>query len=448
MGEAPSGKKNPREEAFRILCRVEQEESYADILLDRALKGNWDERDKRLLVDLVNGTIRWRGFLDYVLDQAVSGGLARLDLRTKNLLRLGAYQLLKTQKIPAYAVVNETVELAKAKGLRSGTLTNAVLHAIIKCFKQLRWPSEGEEPARFLAIRESHPEWLVRRWIGYFGYDRAKALCQIDNLPAKVVLRANRLKATAEQVQSRLRDEELMAEKGAWCEESLILERGSPGHSRSFEEGLFQIQDEASTLVGKLASPKPGELVVDLCAAPGGKATHLAEEMEDQGAVLACDLHLRRLAAVRENARRLGLKSILPVVSDSRKIALKHKADCVLVDAPCSGTGVLRRRVDLRWKLNEKQIQELTSLQADLLESASGMVKLGGVLVYSTCTLEPEENEGITERFLERHSDFVIEQAGPFVPKEVVEARGWMKTYPDRHGTDGGFAVRLTKRKH
>jgi 16S rRNA (cytosine967-C5)-methyltransferase len=448
LGEAPSGKKNPRAEAFRILCRVEQEQSYADSLLDCALKGNWDERDKRLLVELVNGAIRWRGFLDYVLEQAVSGGLERLDLRTKNLLRLGAYQLLKTRKLPAYAVVNESVELARIQGLHSSTLTNAVLRAIIKRFKQLRWPSEEREPAHFLAIKESHPEWLVRRWIGHFGYERTKALCQIDNLPARVVLRTNRLRANSEQLQNRLKEEGLKAEKGAWCEETLVLEQGSPGHSRCFGEGLFQIQDEASTLVGRLADPKPGELVVDICAAPGGKATHLAEMMADQGTVPAFDLHLRRLALVRENAGRLGLKSIVPVVADGRHIALKHKADRVLVDAPCSGTGVLRRRVDLRWKLREEQIRELASLQAGLLESASGMVKPGGVLVYSTCTLEPEENEGVAKKFLGKHGEFVLERAESFVPRGLVEPEGWLKTYPEKHGVDGGFAVRLKKRKH
>lgn len=443
-----TGKKNPREEAFRILCRVDEEESYADILLDLALKGTWDERDKRLLVELVNGTIRWRGKLDYVLDQTVEGGLARLDLRARNLLRLGAYQLLLTQKLPAYAVVNESVELAKSKDLKSSSLTNAVLHAIIKCFKQLHWPSEEKEPARFLAVTESHPEWLVRRWIRLYGYLRAKALCQIDNLPAKVALRTNRLKITPGDLRKRLEEEGFDVARGKRCEETLILEKGSPSKSRSFREGLFQVQDEASTLVGKLVDPKPAELVVDLCAAPGGKATHLAELMNDEGMVLACDFYPKRLAAVSESARRLRVKSILPVAADGRSISFQEKAERVLVDAPCSGSGVLRRRVDLRWKLREEQVHELASLQMELLENAANMVKPGGVLVYSTCTLEPEENEEVAAKLLEKHSEFIIERAESFVPQDLVVPQGWMTTYPDKHGMDGGFAVRLKKSKH
>ncbi len=447
MKPAP-GKKDPREEAFRILCRVDEEESYADILLDRALEGEWDERDKRLLVELVNGTIRWRGKLDYVLGQTVTGGTKRLDPKTRNLLRLGAYQLIKTQKLPVYAVVNESVELAKKQGLRTSTLTNAVLRAIIKCFKQLHWPSEEEEPAQFLSLTESHPEWLVRRWIGVFGYERTKALCQINNLPAKVALRANRLKTTPEELRKRLVEEGLTVNGGGWCRETLILEGGSPAHRESFRRGLFQVQDEASTLVGKLVDPKPGDLVVDLCAAPGGKATHLAEMMDDKGTVLAFDLHPQRLAAVRENARRLGLRSVLPVAAEGQAIGLSRKADRVLADAPCSGTGVLRRRVDLRWKLREDQIPVLAELQGELLDSAAELLAPKGTLVYSTCTLEHEENEEAVRHFLERHEGFEIERAESFVPEDLVEAEGWMRTQPEAHGMDGGFAVRLKKRKH
>lgn len=443
-----AGKRDPRREAFRILCRVEEEESYADILLEKALEGPWDERDKRLLVGLVNGTVRWRGKLDYVLEQTVQGGLKRVEPRSRNLLRLGAYQLLFTQKLPAYAVVNETVELAKTTGLRTSTLTNAVLRAIIRCFKQLQWPSEEEEPARFLAVTESHPEWLVKRWIISFGYEKAKALCQLNNLPAKVVLRANLLRTTREDLRKSLEGEGLQVTKGTWCEESLSLERGSPAHSESFVEGLFQVQDEASTLVGKLIDPKPGELLVDLCAAPGGKATHLAERMEDQGVVLACDLRSRRLVSVRENAMRLGLTSIFPVTADGRSLALKRKADRILVDAPCSGTGVLRRRVDLRWKLRENQIPVLAKLQGELLDSANELLAPGGILVYSTCTLESDENQEAARHFLERHEEYEIERAESFVPKDLVEAEGWMETHPEKHGVDGGFAVRLKKRKH
>jgi len=441
-------KRNPRREAFRILCRVEEEESYADILLEKALEGPWDERDKRLLVELVNGTVRWRGKLDYVLEQTVQGGLKRLEPRSRNLLRLGAYQLLFTQKLPAYAVVNETVELAKTTGLRTSTLTNAVLRAIIRCFKQLQWPSEEEKPARFLAVTESHPEWLVKRWITSFGYENAKALCQMNNLPAKVVLRANLLRTTREGLRKGLEGEGLEVKKGTWCEESLILERGSPAHSESFREGLFQVQDEASTLVGKLVDPQSGERVIDLCAAPGGKATHLAEMMEDKGTVLACDLHPRRLATVRENAQRLGHHCIVPIATDGRSIALKAKSARILVDAPCSGTGVLRRRVDLRWKLRENQIPVLARLQGELLDSANELLAPGGILVYSTCTLEPEENQEAARHFLERHEEYEIERAESFVPKDLVEAEGWMKTHPEKHGVDGGFAVRLKKRKH
>lgn len=425
---------------------MDKEESYADILLDKALSsGTWDERDKRLLVELVQGTLRWRGFLDYVLGETVTGGLERLDSRTRNLLRLGAYQLLKTEKIPAYAVVNESVKLAKTQDPRAGTLTNAVLHAIIKRFKQLRWPSEEDEPARFLAVKGSHPEWLVRRWIASLGCPRARSLCQADNSPAKTVLRTNRLRITPQALQEKLEGEGFSAEAGTWCAESLTLEKGSPAHSQSFQEGLFQVQDEASTLVGKLLDPRPGEFVVDLCAAPGGKATHLAEEMEDRGTVLACDLYPKRLLAVRENTARLGLQRVLPVAADGRWLALKRRADRVLVDAPCSGTGVLRRRTDLRWKLKEEDIGSLADLQGELLNAAGGMLGPGGVLVYSTCTLEPEENEGVVGRFLAGQPGFVIEGAGAFVPAGVVEPEGWMKTYPDLHGVDGGFAVRLRK---
>ncbi len=430
-----------REIALLVLYRVEKDGSYADRVLDSLLEETaLSEKDRALATELAYGTIRWRGKLDWVLDQLVKGGLGKLTPWIRNILRLGAYQLIFSDRIPAFAAVSESVELAKRYGhLGVAALVNGVLRRVGK-----KTPPLPKGEAESMAVSHSHPSWMVERWVGRWGIAQTEEILKANNQVPPISVRTNTLNVTREELERSLRDEGFSPAKGSFSPVSLMIE-GKPSSSAAHQEGLFQVQDEGATLVGHLLDPQPGELVIDLCSAPGGKAAHLGELMRNTGLMLAVDINRARLNLVRENCERLGIRIVRAVVADGRRFSVRRSVDRVLIDAPCSNLGVLRRRVDLRWRIREEEIGELAALQRELLDSGSALVKKGGVLVYSTCTIEPEENEETVLEFLELHPDFSIEDGESFIPREVVDGSGWLRTLPHVHGLDGGFAARLRK---
>jgi 16S rRNA (cytosine967-C5)-methyltransferase len=308
------------------------------------------------------------------------------------------------------------------------------------------FPDPREEPVEFLGIYHSHPEWLVRRWLGRFGYESTRQLCEFDNEIPSICLRVNRQKGSVEEVVEMLRKDRVGCSPGRYLEYVLRVDGGIVlPDLRAFSEGFVQVQDESAALVGELANPRHGEVAVDLCASPGGKATHIAELMGDVGVVVAVDVSDSRLRPLVQNLERLGLHSVFPVVSDSRYFKTGG-VDLVILDVPCSGTGTLRRRPDLRWRRAESDLQELVGLQRKLIENAADIVKPGGRLVYSTCSIEPEENEELVTGFLEDFPQFEVQSVPEWVPRDIARGESCVSTLPHSHGIDGMFACVLVRR--
>lgn len=462
MSTGRAGASGARGLALELLCTIEAQAAYANLALDRRLAaGSLGAVDRGLVTELVYGVIRRRLTLDWILGQFVRRPLASLPVWLRNLLRLSLYQLLYLTRIPAAAVCDEAVTLAKRRGHSGiGGLVNGVLRTYLRDRESVVWPDPEREPVRHLSVLESHPEWIVDRWVARLGYAEAAALLALDNLPPPVVLRVNLLRARREDVCTRLRS------RGIDCETSQLVPEGVMLKSRSgsletlpeLAEGLAQVQDEASMLIAHLVAPRPGERILDAAAAPGGKATHLAELMQDCGEVVAQDVHPEKLSLIRENARRLGLNSVRAVegnaLNSGEEGEVPPSFDRVLLDAPCTGLGVLRRRPDARWRKDPGDVRALSDQQKAMLRSVAALVRGGGRLVYSTCSTEPEEGEEVVDAFLsDCGSEFVLrdaagELAARGVPAGELKsafAGPFLRLWPQRQGTDGFFAACLER---
>lgn len=434
-----------RAQALTVLTRWEQGRQPLDELLDRALRGP-ASADTRLATELVYGTIRRLGTLDWRLGQLLREPLAKLPPAIRWVLRLAAYQLLYLDRIPASAAVNEAVKQAKRVG-HAGTakLTNGVLRALIRRLPELPWPTDAV--AR-LAAEWSLPDWLAGRWVARYGLDDATALAQAMADQAPTYLRVNTLRTDRDRLLAAFQAAGIPAEPAALPESVRVTASVAPAQWPGHAEGWWYIQDLGSMAVALAVAPQPGETVVDLCAAPGGKTTHLAALMGDQGRVEAWELHERRMARLAENIARLGLGSVAVHQGDAAVVTPDRAADRVLVDAPCSGLGVIRRKPDIRWRVTPRSIAELLPVQDALLAAAARWVRPGGVLVYSTCSTEPEENGQRITDFLAARPDFALEALPPGLPADWLtdQPLGQLSLLPHRHGTDGFFIARLRRR--
>jgi 16S rRNA (cytosine967-C5)-methyltransferase len=437
---------NPREAALRILHAVETRSAFSDRLLDSAhARGGPDERGAALMHELVKGALRWRGRLDHVLDQRIHIGLSQVQPWIRNILRLGAYQLLFLDRVPVHAAVDESVKLAHKYG-HPGTagLVNSVLRRLVEERDALDIPA-GDD-AESLAIWGSHPAWIVERWLQRFGAEETRALLEANNRPVPVGLRVNRLRVTREELAQTLAGQDIQTRPAALADDLLWLEASrSPASLKAFRDGWCTAQDESESLVARLVAPEPHDRVLDLCAAPGGKSTHLAELMNDEGEVWALERAESRVASLRNTVERLGTNCVHVVHGDGRSYTFPMPFDRVLVDAPCSGLGVLGRRADARWRKGPEILREMVPLQIELLEAGARRARPGGVLVYSVCTFEPEETTEVAERFLADHPSFVLESAKGVLPDQVVDESGHMRVLPHVHGCDGAFAVRFRR---
>jgi 16S rRNA (cytosine967-C5)-methyltransferase len=445
--------KNVRALAGEILRKVDDQKAYADLLLDRALRTQLlSDLDSALLTELVYGTLRWRGKIDALLKPHLNRAPEKTDPLIRNLLRLAVYQLSFLDKIPAYAAVNEAVALAKSHaGAKAAGFTNAVLRNFLRRKNRDKNFDDQDDSVAALAIACSHPEWLIEKWLDEFGLEEAKLLMQANNQKAPLVLRVNSLKISKVELLQRMAEAGMRATPTERSPDGIRLESsGAVEKLPGFTEGFFQVQGESSQLVSYLLSPSPGERILDACAAPGGKSTHIAELMKDQGEVVVIDSSPRGVEKILENARRLGIKSVRALCADAREPLSDLKAesfDRILVDAPCSGLGTLRGHPEIKWHRSASDVQRLSRLQLKILEQVSSYLKPSAVLVYSTCTLTREENEQVIKAFLAQEKSFELEQAAGYLPKEARHmARGALfLALPHRDDTDGFFAARMRK---
>lgn len=441
-----------RELATDILLKVETRKAYADVLLDRALGAKLSVQDRGLLTELTYGTLRWRGQLDAYLRQVIRRPLQHTDPFLRNLLRLSLYQFLFLQKIPDYAIVNEAVQLTSRRANKKAAgFVNGVLRNFLREGKRLAKPDPRESTVSTLADYWSHPQWLVRRWLRYFGAEETQSLLANNNQAAPLVLRTNLCKGTREALLKLFESEEIKASPTRQSPQGIIVQsKITVDHLPGFHEGYFQVQGEASQLVVYLLAAKPGERILDACAAPGGKTTHIAESMNDQGEIIATDISAKGLKKIEENTTRLMLKSVRTCRADLSTPLnefLGQPFDRILVDAPCTGFGTLRSHPETKWNRGEADIKRLSNLQKKILANAASYLKPGGVLVYSTCTLVDDENEKVTEHFLKHHQEFVLDEAASHLPQEAnsLVKGSYYLALPHRHNTDGFFAARMRR---
>ena len=441
-----------RDLALQILVGVQSRSAFSDKLIESfAARHALERRDRALLGELVKGTLRRRGSLDALIAPYVHLGFEKLPAWIQNALRLGAYQMLYLDRVPAHAAVSESVTLARKYG-HPGTagLVNSVLRRLAERPREELLASLETESSGVaaLAARTSHPEWVLERWLARASHEDVLALCRANNRTARVGLRANRLKLDARELMRRLADAGVMATPGRWAPSSVSLEgEADLAHLAVLSRGDATVQDESETLVGLLVAPKPGERVLDLCAAPGGKTGHLAELMGDRGLVVALDKRAARVKALAKGVERLGLHSVEVREGDALTLAWDEPFHRVLVDAPCSGFGVLARRADARWRKKPDLFETMPRVQDELLDAGARAVRPGGTLVYSVCSFEPEETTAVVHRFLERHPDFAPFDAREVLPAEVVTPEGHLLCLPHVHGTDGSFAARFTRQE-
>lgn len=422
-----------RNAAVVVINDVFEHGAYANIALSKVLRTtNLRDIDRRFCTELVNGTIKCGASLDWIITRYVTRPLNKIDPKILSILRLGIYQMQFLDRVPPSAAVNESVELAKSVSIGASKFVNAVLRSIHRDPSKAAFPTDDSPQS--LALRTFHPTWLVERWIDQFGLERTKKILDADNQPPPITLRVNRLKTNRAELLEKLRALEADAQPSALVEDAIVCKKlGALENFAPLAQGLCIIQDESSMLAARALDPQPNDFVIDCCAAPGGKSTHIAELMGDRGMVIAVDVHDHKLKLVADNSARLGLKIVKPLLLDAREIGdeFKGRADRVLVDAPCSGLGVLRRKADLRWKKNPIEFEQLSKLQSEILLSAARALKSGGIIVYSTCTLERAENEGVVENFLSAHKDFTL-----------VEQKTLLPTFD---GSDGFFYVKLKR---
>jgi len=437
----------PRAKALEILRNAE-DGTFADVLLDRA-RQTFDDRDSAFILELVYGTLRNQALLDWTLNRFSAQHVAKTDAWTRNILRLGAYQMLFLDRVPKSAAVNTAAELAKIYGKKSGYV-NGLLRNLDRKQNEIIYP-DGAYPLKRLSVLYSHPEWLVRRWIEQFGANQTETLLQKNNVPAPLVIRTNALKTTRSELKASLVSEGAEVIETSYSTAGLQL-ISSPGlHTlTAYKQGWFLLQDQSAQLISMMLSPCPGETVLDACAAPGGKATHLAEVMRNQGAVIALERDLTRIDRIVENCNRLGITIIRPVHGDATWYR-EGFFDKILIDAPCSGLGVLRRHPDGRWTKSEKNFRVKQAIQKKILNNCAQLVKPGGVLVYATCTTDPKENEEVIACFLSGTGNkFELDSPRPYLPEkaaDLVDEKGFFHTYPQAPEMDGFFGARLVRKK-
>jgi len=448
---------NARTVAFNILNDVDTkpEISLSDIMFELFDKSNLDERDRSLAAEIVYGVLRHRLFLDYVY-QPLLKTRSYPPASIQIILRMGIYQLLFLDRVPPHAAVNESVQIiSRLYSRKESGFVNAILRKVAaQKIEDVVLPDKNKSFEQYLSVKYSFPLWLVKKIISQCGKSDAEMFFSASNQPAALTMRVNTLKTSIADVANWIRDHhpEVDIETGKYCPEAINIKRLTIKIDwLPLIQGWVYIQDEASQLIAYLAAPKPGLRVVDYCSAPGGKLTHIAAMVENNAELFALDASRERLKLVAENCQRLGIKNV-HIGDNAHRLLSELKqnpADIVLVDAPCSGLGILRRHPDLKWKKNERALKKLPAEQSAILGSAASLVAPNGALIYSTCTIMREENEGVITKFLKMHPDFEVDNPEKILPQtsgDLITSEGYLKISTAKTGMDGFFAVRLKRR--
>lgn len=433
--------------AVSILNKVERTDAYLEKLLDNEMRNSeLSGPDKALLYEIVHGVVRWGGRLDWVLNGFYKGQFSKAIPNLKNGLRVALYQILFLDRVPDYAAVNEAVEFVKKlQGQRPADLTNAILRNIIRSKNAIRYPDPEADLPGYLTAYYSHPLWMVKRYLKRFGRGQTEKLLTANNEKPYLTLKINALKTNPEEFKNLLNSVNLKFNQGKYLPEFFQLQNLTNITAwEYFIKGYFNIQDESAGLACRLLDVSSGMRVLDLCAAPGGKTAYIAGLMQDKGVIAAIDRFDSRLKIFRSNIERLGITCVKTIESDAMDYS-SEQFDRVLSDVPCSGTGTLSKKPDIKWKRDLLDIKNMTEIQFKLLEKASTLVKKNGILVYSTCSIEPEENFEIVARFLKGHTNFILKNAAEEFPKELVDENGCIQTLPHVHQMDGAFAAKLIR---
>ncbi|MBN2898271.1 MAG: 16S rRNA (cytosine(967)-C(5))-methyltransferase RsmB [Clostridia bacterium] len=430
---------NMRKVALQLLNEIETEQSYSNIKINSALTSyNLIGQDKNFVLKLVYGVLENKMLLDYYIGKMSKTRLKKIDHRILNILRLSIFQIVFLDKVPDSAAVNEGVKLTKKVNQRSTGFVNGILRNFIRERDKIQLPDRNKEKVKHYSIKYSYPEWLVERWLKAFDESFLEAFLEASNQSPALTLRVNTLRIDRGRLLEILKAEGVTAVESPLVDDAVLVEDISNqriDQLNAYKDGLFFVQDEGSMLVAKRLSVEPGMLVVDACSAPGGKTTHIAQLMKNTGRIVAFDIHEHKLGKIIENATRLGIDIIEPKQHDATRTdeALIGMADRVLVDAPCTGFGIIRRKPEIKYNRQPEDLDTLTTLQYSILEASASYVKLGGVLIYSTCSIDEAEDEAIVERFLDVHREFVL------------ETDGMEKLFPHVNGTDGFFIAKMKR---
>ncbi|MED0959454.1 MULTISPECIES: 16S rRNA (cytosine(967)-C(5))-methyltransferase RsmB [Bacillus cereus group] len=442
-------RQNVRELALDGLIQVEKSGAYSNLLLNNLIeKSTIDRKDIGLLTEIVYGTIQRRDTLDFYLQPFLR---KKVEAWVRVLLRLSLYQMLYLDRVPERAAIHEAVEIAKRRGHKG---ISGMVNGVLRSIQREGVPSleEIENPVERLAIATSHPMWLVQEWASEYGLETAEKMCEVNMLPPVPTARVNVDKVTVEEAVALLADEGIEAKRGELSEDAIQIERGNVAHTEAFKKGFLSIQDESSMLVARALEPNKGDAVLDSCAAPGGKTTHIAERLDGTGKVMSLDLHAHKVRLIEQQAKRLGLENVETMALDARKVQ-EHFAnesfDKILVDAPCSGFGVIRRKPDIKLGKDKGDSERLSTIQLAILEKIAPLLKQGGRLVYSTCTIEKIENEQVIKQFLQEHPEFewdtTIKERMPEKLNPYID-EGQVRILPHYFATDGFYIACLRKK--
>jgi 16S rRNA (cytosine967-C5)-methyltransferase len=440
---------SPRRLAVKILNHIDEQRGYAEPLLNAYLSAHKqeDRRNKNLITQIVFGTLRMRGYLDWIIMHYYRGSFDRMDTSVKNVLRIALFQIFFMERLPPYAVVNESVEQIPSQ--KQKALVNGLLRNVLRTKEHISWPDKASNPSLHIAVCYSHPLWLVEKWITMFGEEETLQRCASHNITPPAMLRVNSRKISRHDMITEMKHAGWDAEVSSYSPDGIhILHTETPIRNTAwFTEGKIQFQDEGSQLISHFLQPRSGEKILDLCAGTGGKATHMAALMDNQGCIIAVDNRKKKLDSLQNMAYRLDITCIKTLCLDGKTDLPfpRESFDAILVDAPCTGLGTLRRKPEIKWRLSPDEIPEIVSLQKDLLENAATYLRRGGRLVYSTCTILPEENEEQITSFLARHGEFRQEKHISSIPPSCLDEKGFMKTIPHRHNMDAFFAALLIK---
>lgn len=443
---------NPREIALKTLYDIDVKKAYSNIIIKKYLNNSaLKSIDKAFITNLVYGVIKNKTRIDWIISSFSKTTIKKMSPWVLNILRLGVYQIVYLDKVPQSAAVNESVKLGKKYGHKKITgFINAILRNTTRASKEELQPAR-KDSIDFLTIYYSHPRWMVDMWIREFGLDFTISLLKKNNEIPPITIRTNTLKINRNELMNLLQEEGMLVKEGQWCPEAIIINNvSSIEKNKCFQRGFFQVQDQSSMLVAHILNPLERQLVIDICAAPGGKTTHISELMSNTGKVIARDVHEHKLLLMRQNIERLGISNVNLELFNALDVDQKmiEKADAVLLDAPCSGLGIIRRKPDLKWNKNPDDIKSITSLQMQMLEKAAFYVKKGGILIYSTCTINLDENINLVKEFLDKNPSFRLEPIKPISDKMQSHneiKQGYLQVFPHIDEIDGFFISKMQR---